>query len=83
MRVITSAALPGPCPIPGREPRTTRVGLAQTRWYDSSDVHTEQLRERLEDAYPGRDIRILDARELFAMGGGIHLITQQQPSAVG
>ena len=39
--------------------------------------------ERLEDAYPGRDIRMLDARELFAMGGGIHCITQQQPSAVG
>ena len=39
--------------------------------------------ERLEDAYPGWDIRMLDARELFAMGEGIHCITQQQPSAVG
>ena len=45
MRVITSKTLPSPCPIPGREPRTTRIGLAQTRWYDSSNVHTEQLRE--------------------------------------
>ena len=40
-------------------------------------------RERLEDAYPDRDIRMLDARALFAMGGGIHCITQQQPSEIG
>ncbi len=43
----------------------------------------DAARERLEDAYPGRDIRMLDARALFAMGGGIHCITQQQPSGVG
>ena len=47
------------------------------------DPRDYAARERLEDAYPGRDIRMLDARELFAMGGGIHCITQQQPSAVG
>ena len=45
MKVISSAALPSPCPIPGREPRTTRIGLVQTRWYDAADAHTEQLRE--------------------------------------
>jgi len=45
MKVITSAALPSPCPIPGREPRATRIGLFQMRWYDSTDAHTEQLRE--------------------------------------
>ena len=45
MRIITSAALPSPCPILGREPRTTRIGLSQTQWYDSADVHSEQLRE--------------------------------------
>ncbi|RFA06912.1 agmatine deiminase [Subtercola boreus] len=36
----------------------------------------------LQDAYPGREVVTVDARELFARGGGIHCITQQQP-AVG
>ncbi|WP_068306159.1 agmatine/peptidylarginine deiminase [Pararhodobacter sp. CCB-MM2] len=34
----------------------------------------------LAEAYPGRKIVTVDARELFARGGGIHCITQQQPS---
>ncbi|MEN9609119.1 MAG: hypothetical protein RLZZ06_1050 [Actinomycetota bacterium] len=34
----------------------------------------------LEAAYPGREIVLVDARELFARGGGIHCITQQQPA---
>lgn len=33
----------------------------------------------LRDAYPGREIIGIDARPLFARGGGIHCITQQQP----
>jgi agmatine deiminase len=33
----------------------------------------------LRDAYPGREIVLVDARPLFARGGGIHCITQQQP----
>jgi agmatine deiminase len=45
-----------------------------------NDPQDDAACERLEDAYPGRDIRMLDARALFAMGGGIHCITQQQPS---
>ena len=50
----------------------------------SFDDHRDgAARERLEDAYPDRDIRMLDARALFAMGGGIHCITQQQPSEIG
>ncbi|MFT4215296.1 MAG: agmatine deiminase family protein [Microbacterium sp.] len=34
----------------------------------------------LADAYPGREVVTVDARPLFARGGGIHCITQQQPS---
>jgi len=37
-------------------------------------------REILADAYPGRKVVTVDARPLFARGGGIHCITQQQPS---
>jgi len=35
----------------------------------------------LEDAYPERRVVTVDAREIFARGGGIHCITQQQPAA--
>lgn len=38
-------------------------------------------REILAAAYPGRRVISVDARELFARGGGIHCITQQQPKA--
>lgn len=34
----------------------------------------------LADAYPGRRIVPVDARPIFARGGGIHCITQQQPA---
>lgn len=33
----------------------------------------------LRDVYPGRAVVGIDARPLFARGGGIHCITQQQP----
>lgn len=36
--------------------------------------------EILQSAYPGREIRMVDARPIFARGGGIHCITQQQPT---
>ncbi len=38
-------------------------------------------REILAAAYPGRTVVSVEARPLFARGGGIHCITQQQPSA--
>ena len=44
---------------------------------DRADAHA---REVLAEAYPGRRVVSVDARELFARGGGIHCITQQQPS---
>ncbi|WP_196842216.1 agmatine deiminase family protein [Arthrobacter sp. CAN_A1] len=34
----------------------------------------------LAEAYPGRTIELVDARHIFAFGGGIHCITQQQPA---
>ena len=37
-------------------------------------------KEILERAYPGRTVELVDARALFARGGGIHCITQQQPA---
>jgi agmatine deiminase len=37
----------------------------------------------LEAAYPGRRVRMVDSRPIFARGGGIHCITQQQPAVTG
>jgi len=34
----------------------------------------------LAAAYPGREVVAVDARAIFALGGGIHCITQQQPA---
>lgn len=39
-----------------------------------------RARDILAEAYPGREVVAVDARELFARGGGIHCITQQQPA---
>ena len=41
-----------------------------------------RAREILEAAYPGRRAVTVDARQIFAGGGGIHCITQQQPAVV-
>jgi agmatine deiminase len=44
------------------------------------DDHNDAMaREILAEVYPDRDILLVESRELFAMGGGIHCITQQQP----
>jgi agmatine deiminase len=37
-------------------------------------------REILAGAYPGRRVVTVDSRAIFARGGGIHCITQQQPA---
>jgi len=44
------------------------------------DPADAEARDVLADAYPGRTIVQIDARPLFARGGGIHCITQQQPA---
>ena len=44
---------------------------------DPNDLEAKAI---LADAYPGREIRLIDARPIFARGGGIHCITQQQPA---
>lgn len=44
------------------------------------DPADDRARGILQDVYPGRDIIGIDARPLFARGGGIHCITQQQPA---
>ena len=38
-----------------------------------------RAREILAGAYPDREVVTVDARAIFARGGGIHCITQQQP----
>ena len=44
------------------------------------DPRDKESKAILREVYPGREIVLLDARELFARGGGIHCITQQQPA---
>jgi agmatine deiminase len=44
------------------------------------DPRDAQARAVLEAAYPGRRVVLVDARDVFAFGGGIHCITQQQPA---
>ena len=43
------------------------------------DPNDERAVATLQSVYPDREIVLVDARELFARGGGIHCITQQQP----
>ncbi len=44
------------------------------------DARDKEAKAILREVYPGREIVLVDARELFARGGGIHCITQQQPA---
>lgn len=43
------------------------------------DPGDERAAAILREEYPGREVVLVDARPLFARGGGIHCITQQQP----
>jgi agmatine deiminase len=44
------------------------------------DPRDDEAKEILEAAYPGRTVVMVPARDVFAGGGGIHCITQQQPA---
>ena len=44
-----------------------------------NDPRDDEAAATLATVYPGRDIVLVDARPIFACGGGIHCITQQQP----
>jgi agmatine deiminase len=44
------------------------------------DENDQVAKSILEEVYSGREIVLVDARPLFARGGGIHCITQQQPA---
>ena len=43
------------------------------------DANDKDAAAILAEQYPGRTVVTVDARPLFARGGGIHCITQQQP----
>jgi agmatine deiminase len=45
-----------------------------------NDYHDALALERLQHLFPEHAIRPVDGRVLFAMGGGVHCITQQQPA---
>ncbi len=45
------------------------------------DAGDERAKAILESVYVDREVVLVDAREIFARGGGIHCITQQQPVA--
>jgi agmatine deiminase len=52
-------------------------GVILCAFDDPGDVRAAEI---LQQAYPDSEIVLVDARPLFARGGGIHCITQQQPS---
>ncbi|WP_433830108.1 agmatine deiminase family protein [Actinoplanes sp. CA-015351] len=47
------------------------------------DPNDDEALDVLAGAYPGRTIMPVGARVLFARGGGVHCITQQQPALPG
>ncbi len=55
----------------------TNGGVIACTFDDPMDAEAQAILERV---YPGRTVVGVDARELYARGGGIHCITQQQPS---
>jgi agmatine deiminase len=52
-------------------------GVVACSFGDPSDAPACEL---LAEAYPGRRVVAVEARQLFDRGGGVHCITQQQPA---
>jgi agmatine deiminase len=52
-------------------------GVIACSFEDPADAGARRI---LEQAYPGRKVVMVDARPIFARGGGIHCITQHQPA---
>ncbi|MFI1828021.1 agmatine/peptidylarginine deiminase [Streptomyces sp. NPDC020412] len=52
-------------------------GVVLCAFDDPRDEQAAQIFRRL---YPDREVTLVDARKIFAGGGGIHCITQQQPA---
>lgn len=52
-------------------------GVIACSFGDAADANAKAI---LADAYPGREVVTVDARPIFARGGGIHCITQHEPA---
>lgn len=53
-------------------------GVIACSFYDENDAAAAEV---LTKVYPGRKVVRVDARNIFAYGGGIHFITQHQPKS--
>ncbi len=59
-------------------PLVVNGGVIACSFDDANDTAAALI---LADAYPGRKVVTVDARQIFARGGGIHCITTNQPSS--
>lgn len=84
--------IPVPAPTVLRDPDGDWVDYSYINHYVANgvvvlcafdDPNDAVAAELLGSAYPDRNVELVDAREIFANGGGIHCITQQQPAAPG
>ncbi len=92
-RVESELRAAGLSPIPVPAPKTLKdsVGFVDYSYINHyvvnqgvilcgfGETSDQGAQEILQDSYPDRQVVLVDARELFARGGGIHCITQQQP----